>query len=142
MCYKGYRKPSNIKKLDKVRMGLPVECQTHGMHLRWRIHSGNNVKCKMCATEEARRNNQRDPIRKIWRTAKRHSRDINREFSITIEDLDVLLLKQEGKCALSGEYFTFENMPSLDRIDSSLGYSKENIQLVLVQVNVMKSNFK
>lgn len=31
--------------------------------------------------------------------------------------------------------------PSLDRIDSSLGYIQGNLQLVTIKVNKMKSNF-
>lgn len=55
--------------------------------------------------------------------------------------------KQKGKCAITGIDMTYEagsgkkyNTISLDRIDSSKGYVKDNIQFVCYMVNVMKLN--
>lgn len=52
---------------------------------------------------------------------------------------------QEGKCAYSGVPLVLEaNHPyavSLDRIDSSIGYEKGNLQLVCSMVNRMKQEF-
>jgi hypothetical protein len=54
---------------------------------------------------------------------------------------------QEGKCAISGINMTYEmfngRIPtnvSVDRINSSLGYEIDNIQLVCMAVNQMKSD--
>lgn len=68
------------------------------------------------------------------------------EFSITIEDMWNTFLKQNGKCALSGEPIYFgsrygdEQTASIDRIDSKLGYTIDNIQWVHKNVNLMKQN--
>lgn len=64
-------------------------------------------------------------------------------FSITLKYLNSLFKKQDGKCALSGLDLTFkdkdiEKTASIDRIDSSRGYVKGNVQWVHKHVNFMK----
>lgn len=71
------------------------------------------------------------------------------EFSITIQQAWELFLKQERKCALSGVEIKFssradndmERTASLDRIDSSKGYTLDNIQWVHKDINQMKMDF-
>lgn len=68
-------------------------------------------------------------------------------FNIDIFYLLDLYKKQEGKCAISGVDMTYiagvgrvlTNI-SIDRIDSSLGYVKGNVQFVCDVVNRMKSD--
>lgn len=78
----------------------------------------------------------------------------NREIpvNITIQDAWNLFLKQNRKCALTGIDLTFSpsynrdlkfskreaTTASLDRIDSSKGYEKGNIQWVHKDINLMK----
>ena len=70
------------------------------------------------------------------------------DFSVSIEDLWSLFLKQDKKCALSGQFLILSKgsrhevgTASLDRIDSSKGYYIENIQWVHKDVNIMKGDF-
>ena len=73
---------------------------------------------------------------------------INRrlEFSITIEFAWKLFLSQNRKCNLTGLDLKFsktkatqsETTASLDRIDSSKGYTEDNIQWVHKKINLMK----
>lgn len=70
------------------------------------------------------------------------------EFTITIKDAWDLFLQQNKKCALSGINLAFglgkwdsTANASLDRIDSSKGYTKDNIQWVDKRVNFMKQEF-
>lgn len=66
------------------------------------------------------------------------------EFSITIEDMWEQYIKQNRKCSLSGVeiYFKKKNSDdqtaSIDRIDPTLGYTKENIQWIHKHINKMK----
>ena len=77
------------------------------------------------------------------------------EFAITIDDVIALYEKQKGLCAYSGVKMTYSSYEikchrrkpwrmtypyniSIDRIDSSRGYIKGNIQLVCGIVNFMK----
>jgi len=68
------------------------------------------------------------------------------EFTVEMEYLWDLLLKQNKKCAYSGIELVFgvntkdlkSATASLDRIDSSLGYIEGNVQWVLKDINMMK----
>ena len=78
----------------------------------------------------------------------------NLEFDITMEDAWNKYIKQDRKCALSGESIFIDSKygtnsrrysteprkqtASLDRIDSSKGYTVDNIQWVHKVVNYMK----
>lgn len=72
------------------------------------------------------------------------------EFCITIEDMWNKFLEQDKKCALTGLPLNMERnykmwkkdkevmTASLDRIDSTKGYTLDNIQWVHKHINVMK----
>ena len=67
------------------------------------------------------------------------------EVSITIKDVWELYLKQDKVCALTGIDIYFgkkyeDTTASLDRINSKLGYTIDNIQLVHKVINIMKNN--
>jgi hypothetical protein len=70
-----------------------------------------------------------------------------REF-LDSDFLNELYKKQRGLCAISGVEMTYEQRGgrcpsniSLDRIDSSKGYTKDNVQLVCHIVNTMKMQY-
>jgi hypothetical protein len=72
----------------------------------------------------------------------------NLEVDITKEYINNLFKEQCGKCALSGLDITLPERwkdrsytASLDRIDSSIGYVKDNIQWVHKKINIMKNMF-
>jgi hypothetical protein len=81
---------------------------------------------------------------------KRNANNRGLEFSVSSEYLWKLFQKQNGNCALTGERLVFrssynvkykkEQTASLDRINSSKGYVKGNLQWVHRQVNEMKMN--
>ncbi len=90
-------------------------------------------------------------ICKLVNSAYKRSLKYNRVFSIVNKDIDDLWESQQGKCAISGIQMVLPknkgqknpwstNSVSLDRIDSSKGYEKGNIQLVTIQVNIGKNN--
>lgn len=67
-------------------------------------------------------------------------------FEVTVEEGWGLFEEQQRRCALSGIELTFGNSinrnitASLDRIDSSKGYSLGNVQWVHKRINLMKSS--
>ena len=77
------------------------------------------------------------------------SRAKNLEFEIDLEYLWDLFLTQKRKCALTGRELSFRTSwkersnqtASIDRIDSTKGYIKGNIQWVHKEINFFKSNY-
>jgi hypothetical protein len=66
----------------------------------------------------------------------------NLNFNLNINDLDKLLVKQNFKCYLSGQSINVhDKTASLDRIDSSKGYTKNNIAWIHKDIQRMKSDF-
>jgi hypothetical protein len=71
----------------------------------------------------------------------------NFKFSVSLEYLWNLFLKQNRRCALTGWDIVFDKRrgskqtASLDRINSSKGYVKGNVQWVHKDVNLMKNNY-
>jgi len=71
------------------------------------------------------------------------SRDI--EFNVSIEYIWDVFISQDRRCKLSGVPLTFstkkeKHTASLDRIDSTIGYVKGNIQWVHKIINRMKTD--
>lgn len=109
-------------------------------------------KCKKCAkrdrlnyTRMIKKDDLDYFLKELLSAAKIRSIKKNIEFTISIEVLKQLWEKQLGKCAISGVDMThtilsgrIQTNVSIDRIDSTKGYSVDNIQLVCVSVNVMK----
>ena len=78
-------------------------------------------------------------------TLLRKCRNRGREFNLTIEILAKIWDAQNERCALSNIPLdlyssSYINMPSIDRIDSTLGYIESNIQFVSCAINLAKSN--
>lgn len=82
-----------------------------------------------------------------WGNLRRNARTRDLEFNISKKDAWDLFLKQDRKCIYTGLILTFahnlksfsENQTaSLDRIDSSKGYIKGNIQWVHKVIQQMK----
>lgn len=67
--------------------------------------------------------------------------DRNLEFDVDAKFLWHLWLKQDGKCVYTNKPLSFKTVPrtaSLDRINSKVGYVKNNVQWVDVKINRMK----
>jgi hypothetical protein len=78
-----------------------------------------------------------------------------RGLSVEITEDDVVSMLQVSKmrCAVTGIAFSSKEepdvrgkrkrmwLPSIDRIDSSAGYTKDNVRIVCSAVNVAMSNF-
>jgi hypothetical protein len=67
---------------------------------------------------------------------KRLKIDIDKKF------VEKLFLKQESRCALSGMNIRLGLNASLDRIDSSRGYTKDNVQWLHKDINLLKGSLE
>lgn len=108
--------------------------------------------CKECCTvgnnkSRAKQNSTIQGRAVIFlRNAKKAAINRKQEFSLTVEDIVEFWNKQNKICAYSGLEMTLEagksNTVSIERINSKVGYTKENTILVCQMVNRMKSDFE
>ncbi len=88
-------------------------------------------------------------ICQFWRRVANTASRCNREFKVRLDFALNLLKNQENKCALTDLPISFaktwkekvKTTASLDRIDSSIDYSEDNVQWVHKDVNRMKLEF-
>jgi hypothetical protein len=119
--------------------------------------AGRHRRCVDCG-----RTGQTGPDSRSWRGGRYISMTVyehwhrsavkrNLDWSITIADLDDLLERQNFQCALSGVLLTIghgqkngavtNGTASLDRIDSKIGYTPDNVQFVRKVINMAKQNY-
>ena len=131
----GVQKPHVVFKISLFLQGKPVPCKVHGYHLRWKMRN-RNVQCMDCCLDSQKRSRKLNPIKHLLKDAR--SRKIG--FDLDEDYIGKLLFLQGNRCALSGIEFGETVKPSLDRIDSSKGYTRGNVQLLCFEVNRMKTN--
>lgn len=78
--------------------------------------------------------------------AKRRAAAAGRDFSLPRDWAADQYIRQNGRCALSGVKMRLARglmdpfCPTIDRIDSRLGYLPDNCQIIALQVNLAKNN--
>ena len=117
--------------------------------------NGKNHLCKTCQNDWLKRyytelnNDPERALNKIFKTrllaAKKRANKKGLDFDIDLDFMYYLLNKQKGLCNISKLPMTFyfknnhrKYNLSVDRIDSTRGYTKDNVQLVCDVVNRMK----
>jgi len=146
-CGKAFLKPTgeyNRKIRDGSRFFCSLKCNG--------LANSGHLKKFSGKIENLQPNNRLDvysPYRSYLRAAKRRQKECGREVDITLDDLVAKWKDQKnGKCAYTGiqlqhPHYTTRNNPiytaSLDRIDSSKGYTRDNIQFVSIAVNYAKN---
>lgn len=126
--------------------------QQHPYYSYRNHHEARCRQCKNKQMENVRKNlDDKTRLQKTLRmrfyAARDRARKKSLSFDLTTEFLEELWCKQEGKCAITNIPMTYLNdngrtytNVSIDRIDSNKGYTKENVQLVCMAVNQMKSD--
>jgi len=108
-----------------------------------------NKTCKKCSNRKTENSHRGmyNLIRLSWFTkSKTGAETRGLIFDITIEDIWSMYTAQEGRCFLSGLPIGWAEVgaihtASIDRIDSSKGYLKDNVQLLHKDVNFMKQQY-
>lgn len=116
------------------------------------LNRGRSRSCRSCAMEKTR--DTRLVPAHYWLKLTKHSDKRGHSLLLSHEEAECLLKQQNHKCALTGWQIGFgrgrkksgrhsdgETTASLDRIDSSLNYTKGNVQWVHKDVNRMKQAF-
>lgn len=130
--FKSYKKVCPICK-EKLIFKSSKSCINCSNKFIDRTKDSKFIACKF--TLKKCRNRWKDkPIKEI---------DIDEQYLINLLEL------QEGRCAYTGLPMSLPNhsgcsdkrlCASLDRIDSSIGYVKDNVQWVIAPINYMKNN--
>lgn len=96
--------------------------------------------CNKCNSERVKSNS---PEWKMHQRAKRRAKELDRKFDLEFSDivipercpiLGIPLVVYKGRSGGN------PNSPSLDRVNSSLGYTKDNIQVISHRANMMKTD--
>lgn len=101
---------------------------------------GYNTVCKPCRLPLSKRHwAEKTYEKKMFERAKERANRFGREFDIELSDIVI-----PERCPIFNVPFIQESnhdySPSLDRIDSSRGYTKDNIMVVSRRANVLKNN--
>jgi hypothetical protein len=107
--------------------------------------------CKICCLEGNKRSRQKlnstieGRARVFLINAKKSASKRSQIFKLTVSDIVDFWNEQRGFCAYSGRQMTLEaghlHTVSIERIDSSIGYTAANTILVCQAINRMKSDF-
>jgi len=127
----------------------PIE----NFYKRSRGEEGYRIWCKKCDAVEIRKHQttRLGFVKTSLNSARRRAQMRDLEFELTLEYLEDLLNKQQGNCALTGRQMTHCSNPegsrnpfnmSIDRIDSSGGYTKGNVQWICTWIQGAKSDWK
>lgn len=108
--------------------------------------SGRRSQCKQCGhTEQERERRERtwknDAVTVLLSNSRQRAKRSNLENNLTREDIIIpdkcpvfdIPLKREDKS-------TWNNAPSIDRIDNTKGYTKDNIIIVSRRANILKKD--
>ena len=137
-------------------------CKSCGETDSIKFYKNRKSLCKKCVVIKENNRYKNDPILRSyrreaylkferekllqvrWLGAKSRAFKKGIDFTITLTDLELLRDRQNNKCYYTGIEFNNDNSGvtsiSIDRIDSSGGYTIDNIRLVCTLVNKMKSD--
>jgi len=143
--------PQSIKNRNKVLYKCKCDCGKYVNRERWSMlrFKSKNTSCG-CVFSETGKNHFRyrgcgDLPMSHFTAIKSGASERKIKFNISIDYIWELFLLQNKKCKLSNLPIKFGNKrgkvpttASLDRIDSSKGYVKGNVQWVHKHINLMK----
>jgi hypothetical protein len=150
---------------SKVCNNCKTDKQLHEFSKNSKSKDGYQYRCKECDNKyqsERRKSNHKEHLeydrnyqankrkdfeyrlRMLVNASKQRAKLKNRDHSITVEDIKAIY-PIDGCCPIFGMKLEFnnagfrENSPSIDRIDSSKGYTLDNIQIISWKANRIKS---
>jgi len=100
-------------------------------------------KMTLCHECNSKRVKSNSPEWKMHQRAKSRCRTNGREFDLTVEDViipEVCPVFGFPLVAHTGRSGAYKDSPSLDRVDNSKGYTRDNIQVVSQLANAMKAD--
>lgn len=121
--------------------------QSYGRLDHFKSAVAGDWKCKSCSSHTNNFKGRLGPMPYTWFETKRKG-GLHRGLAWDLEPQDIidLFVEQGGKCALTGWDIGWAEKGltatvSIDRIDSSEGYLKTNVQLLHKDVNMAKQQY-
>jgi hypothetical protein len=114
------------------------------------LRSKSHGHCVICIREQGRRKRRICVASSMVREARARAKEKGWEFNLSKDLMYELNDQQQGKCVYTGVELDWDRQTSkvneknqlrvsLDRIDSSKGYTRENVQLVTTIANISKN---
>lgn len=91
-----------------------------------------------------------EAIQELWKRHQKGAKQRKIDFTITADDVSSLMERQANRCAVTRLSFKYDKpgnmrirpwIPSIDRINTKLGYTPTNIRIVCAFVNVAMNGF-
>ena len=116
------------------------------------IYSRKKYGCRQCSIGGKKNHNwkgYKELPQQYWYSIQHNAKVRGIQFDLTIKEAWTLFLRQDQQCALTGRSLKMPGIrqgqrvgtASLDRIDSTKGYIRGNIQWVHKDVQLMKNHF-
>lgn len=118
-----------------------------------RINLGHDLDDALLRYEMAVENAEHADTRgaaELWKSCRKSAVSRKLQFSLTVEDVESMLKRSSRRCEVTGIPFSnaaHDGMrirpwrASVDRLNSSIGYSPENCRLVCASVNIAMNQF-
>jgi hypothetical protein len=130
----------------KAKDGLQYKCRACDLEYQ-KVRRENNKESILEYSRKYQTKKRKDfnyRLQMLLNASKQRASIKNREHSLTLEDIKELY-PEDGKCPVFGFDLEFnsagfrETSPSIDRIDSSKGYTRDNIQIISWKANRLKA---
>jgi hypothetical protein len=130
---------------NKAKDKLQYKCRTCDVKYQAQRRDKNKTKFAEYSREyqKTRRKDFEYRLQMLINASKQRARDKGREHNITVQDLKAIY-PANGLCPIFGTVLEFneagfrDSSPSIDRIDSSKGYTIDNIQVISWKANRIK----
>jgi len=131
-------KNENDKWCKKCSSCGKEQCYTRKSHAQNSINA--DYKCKKCSNSS--KNKHIGDFQRVFNKYKKQAISRNIFWNLTVEDLKNIYT---GKCELSNQNISISyknTTASLDRIDSKKDYTKDNIQWLHKDINMLKNKYE
>lgn len=77
---------------------------------------------------------------KLLKSIKKRSKEKNIDFNLTLADIKIPKICPVLNIPIIISPFSYINSPSVDKIDPTKGYTKDNVQVISMRANTLKNN--
>jgi len=156
--YSSVQNPEIIRKFSNGEKSF--KCPKHGLVSKWtffkkkrarprlvynpkrkKVYFNEYIKCSKCTSEYESKFLRNNPIWYLFHTSKKHAKKKKFTHNLDRKFIEMMFLNQKNQCSYTKIPFGQKyNRPSIDRVNSKIGYEKNNVELVLQDINLMKQD--